>query len=53
MQSDMLAKCIAISRSHFLNVPYKDLVIWKMILLFAEDWFYIKEWINRSVLKLF
>ena len=27
MQSDMLAKCIAISRSHFLNVPYKDLTI--------------------------
>lgn len=27
MQSDMLAKCIAISQSHFLNVPYKDLTI--------------------------
>ena len=27
MQSDVLAKCIAISRSHFLNVPYKDLTI--------------------------
>ena len=27
MQSDMLEKCIAISQSHFLYVPYKDLTI--------------------------
>ena len=27
MQSDMLENCIAISKSHFLYVPYTDLTI--------------------------
>ena len=31
MQSDMLEKCIAISQSHFLYVPYKDLTMYSKI----------------------